>query len=102
MCFEELIQRYKSINAKLERVISDPQHDTGETIHSLDIELTEVIEHILHYNPEDKQRVHRIKFCLEIIQNQYFLYGSDTNSYIDSIRSDCEFLLNKLESQAAT
>ena len=97
MCFEELIDKYRKLNTRLEKLISDPNHQTSDTIHSLDIEINKLLEEILHIKPNDECRLTRINFCLEILKRQYLYDGQKNNNFLDSIRSDSDFLLKKLQ-----
>ena len=99
MCFDELIQRYESINSKLQLVISEPQYESMETIHSLDVQLNEVLDQILDAGIDISKRTSRIRFCVKILESQLFLDETGTSRFTESIKSDCDYIDEKLRSR---
>ena len=99
MCFDELIQRYESINSKLQLVISEPQYESMETIHSLDVQLNEVLDQILDSGIDIALRTRRIRFCVKVLETQVFIDETGTNRFTETIKSDCDYIDEKLRSR---
>lgn len=99
MCFNELIQRYESINSKLQLVISEPQYESMETIHSLDVQLNQVLDQILDSVIDITMRTRRIRFCVKILETQVFMDETGTNRFTETIKSDCDYIDEELRSR---